>query len=58
MDNGSSSRKLTRTQKKRRKRSAAEEPKIGHLRSDNGMRRSFRKGLIGDEINAILTAAG
>jgi IS5 family transposase len=55
---GSSSRHLTRTQKKRRKRRSAVEPKIGHLKSDNRMGRCFLKGLAGDEINAVLAAAG
>lgn len=55
---GSSSRHLTRTKKKRRRRRSAVEPKIGHLKSDNRMRRCFLKGLVGDAINAILAAAG
>jgi IS5 family transposase len=55
---GSSTRKLTRTQKRRRKRRSAVEPKIGHLKSDNRMRRCFLKGLSGDAINAVLAAAG
>ena len=55
---GSSSRQLTRTLKKRRKRRSAVEPKIGHLKSDNRMGRCFLKGLTGDEINAVLAAAG
>ena len=55
---GSSSRKLTRTKKKRRKRRSAVEPKIGHLKSDNRMRLCFLKGLAGDAINAVLAAAG
>lgn len=55
---GSSTRKLTRTQKKRRKRRSAVEPKIGHLKTDNRMARSFLKGLPGDEMNAVLAAAG
>lgn len=55
---GSSTRKLTRTQKKRRKRRSAVEPKIGHLKSDNRMGRCFLKGLSGDAINATLAAAG
>ena len=50
---GSSSRRLTRTQKKRRKRRSAVE-KIGHLKTDNRMGRCFLKGLIGDSINAVL----
>jgi len=55
---GSSSRKLTRTQKKRRKRRSAVEPKIGHLKTDNRMGRCFLKGLPGDAINVALAAAG
>ena len=34
------------------------EPKIGHLKSDNRMRRCFLKGLVGDAINVVLAAAG
>jgi len=52
---GNSSRNLSRTKKKRR---SAVEPKIGHLKSDNRMRRCFLKGLAGDAINAVLAAAG
>lgn len=55
---GSSTRKLTRTQKQRRKRRSAVEPKIGHLKTDNRMGRCFLRGLMGDEINAVLAAAG
>tara|TARA_R110001592_G_scaffold348994_1_gene643567 strand:+ start:33971 stop:34618 length:648 start_codon:yes stop_codon:yes gene_type:complete len=55
---GSSTRKLTRTQKKRSKRRSAVEPKIGYLKSDNRMGRCFLRGLMGDEINAVLAAAG
>ena len=55
---GSSSRRLTRTQKKRRKRRSAVEPKIGHLKTDNRMGRCFLKGLTGDSINVVLAAAG
>lgn len=55
---GSSKQKLTRTQKGRRKRRSAVEPKIGHLKSDNRMSRCFLKGLSGDAINATLAAAG
>ena len=33
------------------------EPKIGHLKNDNRMKRCFLKALIGDEINAVLAAA-
>ncbi len=55
---GSSTKKLSRAKKKRRKRRSAVEPKIGHLKSDNRMRRCFLQGLAGDAINAILAAAG
>ena len=55
---GSSTRRLTRTQKQRRKRRSAVEPKIGHLKTDNRMSRCFLKGLAGDSINAVLAAAG
>jgi IS5 family transposase len=55
---GSSERKLTRTEKKRRRRRSAIEPKIGHLKSDHRMNRCFLRGLAGDAINAVLAAAG
>ena len=55
---GSSTRRLTRTQKHRRRRRSAVEPKIGHLKTDNRMSRCFLKGLTGDAINAVLAAAG
>ncbi len=55
---GSSTRNLTRTMKKRRRRRSAVEPKIGHLKSDHRMRRCFLSGLAGDAINAVLAAAG
>ncbi len=55
---GSSNRGVTRTKRKRRKRRSAVEPKIGHLKSDNRMRRCFLKGLAGDAINAVLAASG
>ena len=55
---GSSSRGLTRTLQRRRKRRSAIEPKIGHLKSDNRMGRCFLRGLRGDAINAVLAAAG
>jgi IS5 family transposase len=55
---GTDRRRLTRTQKQKRKRRAAIEPKIGHLKSDARMGRCFLKGLKGDAINAVLAAAG
>jgi IS5 family transposase len=55
---GSSKKKLTRSEKRRRKRRSAVEPKIGHLKSDHRLGRCYLKGLTGDTINLILAAAG
>ena len=55
---GTSTRRLTRAEKKRRKRRSAVEPKIGHLKSDHRLGRCFLKGLAGDAINLVLAAAG
>ena len=55
---GTSKRKLTRSERRRRKRRSAVEPKIGHAKSDHRMGRCFLKGLDGDATNAILSAAG
>jgi IS5 family transposase len=55
---GTSTRGLTRTEKRRRLRRSAIEPKIGHLKADNRMNRCFLRGLAGDAINAVLAAAG
>lgn len=55
---GSSTRKLTRTQKQRRRRRSAVEPKIGHLKRENRLGRCFLSGLTGDAINVVLAAAG
>ena len=55
---GFGGKRLTRTQKRKRKRRSAVEPKIGHLKSDARMGRCFLKGLAGDAINATLAAAG
>jgi IS5 family transposase len=55
---GSSHRGVSRTKRKRRRRRSAVEPIIGHMKSDHRMGRCFLKGLIGDETNAILAAAG
>jgi IS5 family transposase len=55
---GSSRRGVSRTKRKRRRRRSAIEPIIGHLKSDHRMRRCFLAGLLGDEINVILAAAG
>ncbi len=52
---------LTDTQKRKLKygfaRRAAIEPRIGHLKSDHRLSRNFYKGMVGDNINVMLTAA-
>lgn len=48
----------SRSERKRRRRRSAVEPKIGHLKSDHRMDRCFLAGLTGDAINAVLAAAG
>ena len=55
---GSRSKRLTETQRRRRKRRSAIEPKIGHAKSENRMGRCYLKGLAGDAMNVILAAAG
>ena len=55
---GRGSKRLTRTQRKRRKRRSAIEPKIGHAKHDNRMNRCYLKGIEGDAMNVILAAAG
>ncbi len=54
---GNSIEELTKAQIERAKRRSAIEPKIGHLKDDNRMRRCFLKGLGGDDRNAVLSAA-
>ncbi len=44
--------------RKRKKRRSAVEPKIGHMKSDNRMGRNFLKGMVGDQINALLAGIG
>ena len=55
---GQHRRNTSRSERKRRRRRSAIEPKIGHLKSDHRMRRCFLAGLHGDAINALLSAAG
>jgi len=55
---GSGTKRLTRAQRKRRRRRSAIEPKIGHAKHDNRMNRCYLKGLEGDAMNVILAAAG
>jgi transposase, IS5 family len=40
------------------RRRAGIEPKIGHLKQDHRLGRNFYKGIIGDNINVMLAAAG
>ena len=55
---GMGSRRRPRSERMRRRRRSAVEPKIGHLKSENRMGRCFLGGLAGDAINAVLAAAG
>ena len=48
---------ITKQKRKRHGRRAAIEPVIGHLKQDYRMNRNFLKGIIGDEINVLLSAA-
>ena len=54
---GSSTKGLSRSERKRRRRRSAIEPKIGHLKSDHRVRRRLLSSLEGDAINIILAAA-
>jgi hypothetical protein len=54
---GAHSKKVARSERKRRRRRSAIEPKIGHLKSDHRVRRCFLSGLEGDAINIVLAAA-
>ncbi len=49
---------LSRTLRKWTRRRSAIEPVIGHLKSDNRMNRNYLKGIIGDNINALLCGCG
>jgi IS5 family transposase len=48
---------ITLTKRKRHSRRAAIEPVIGHLKSDYRMARNYLKGINGDAINVMLSAA-
>jgi IS5 family transposase len=54
---GSSLKNISRSERKRRRRRSAIEPKIGHLKSDHRVGRCFLSGLEGDAINIVLAAA-
>src|SRR5690606_36983036 len=43
--------------KKAHKRRAAIEPVIGHIKTDHRLGRNFYKGIVGDSINILLSAA-
>jgi len=49
---------ITATKRKGHRRRAAIEPVIGHLKQDHRMARNFLKGIKGDAINVLLSAAG
>ena len=55
---GSSNAGLTRSEKRRKRRRSAIEPVIGHMKSDHRLDRCFLKGLVGDSVNLLLSAAG
>lgn len=55
---GAGSKTVPRSERRRRRRRSAIEPKIGHLKSDHRVRRCFLTRLAGDAINIILAAAG
>ena len=48
---------ISRDKRKRHQRRAAIEPVIGHLKHDHRMVRNYLKGVVGDAINVILSAA-
>jgi len=48
---------ITRLQRKKHSRRAAIEPIIGHLKKDYRLCRNYLKGIIGDAINLLLSAA-
>jgi len=51
-------RGVTNTIKKELRKRSLVEPIIGHLKSDGHLGRNYLKGLDGDKLNALLTAAG
>jgi IS5 family transposase len=50
-------KKITQTQKAKHRKRAAIEPFIGHLKSDYRLGRNYLYGIIGDNMNVILSAA-
>jgi len=55
---GAGSKHVPRSERQRRRRRSAIEPKIGHLKNDHRAGRCFLSGLEGDAINIVLAAAG
>ena len=55
---GKGRRKLSRAERKWRRRRSAVEPKIGHLKYDNRLDRNYLKGKEGDRINTLLAGSG
>ena len=51
-------RRVTRPIRRERKRRAAVEPVIGHVKAEHRMGRNYLKGRDGDRANAVLAAAG
>ena len=51
-------KRKTRAVKKWFKRRAAIEPIIGHVKSDHRMSKNYLKGVVGDQINALLCGCG
>ena len=49
---------ITKAKRKKHSRRAAIEPLIGHLKQDYRLCRNYLKGIIGDNMNVILSAAG
>ena len=49
---------ITKTKREKHSTRATIEPKIGHLKQDHRLCRNYLKGIIGDNINVILAAAG
>jgi IS5 family transposase len=59
-DPGNARRKSRRNRERLRndlRRRAAIEPVIGHLKTDHRLCRNFYKGVFGDAVNLLLTAA-
>jgi IS5 family transposase len=51
-------RGVTGWYKKQLARRQAIEPRIGHMKSDGKLKRNYLKGVLGDQLNAILCGVG